>query len=76
MFPSIKLHQENWIELCYFQNSCHTNFDNHMIELEDVKYNWPEAWKEIVRKTIILYPVMAKDEKNKVPEILLNEIKK
>lgn len=74
MFPSIALHPENRIELCFFGNSCHTNFDNHIITFEDVKNNFPEAWKEIIRKTSILYPAMTEKEKNKVPQILLNEI--
>lgn len=75
MFPSIALHPENRIELCFFGNSCHTNFDTHMITFEDIKYQNPEAWNVIVEKTKILYPCMTTKEKNKVPEILLNEIK-
>lgn len=74
-YPSIKLHPENRIELCFFGNACHTNFDTHMITFEDIKYQTPEAWKVIVEKTKILYPCMTEKEKNKVPEILLNEIK-
>ena len=74
-YPSIKLHPENRIELCFFGNSCHTNFDQHMITFEDIKYQNPEAWKVIVEKTKILYPCMTQKEKNKVPEILINEIK-
>lgn len=75
MFPSIATHPENMVELCFFGNSCHTNFDNNIIAFEDIKYQHPEVWKEIIRKVVILYPVMTKQEKNKVPEILLNEIK-
>lgn len=75
-YPSIKLRPENSIELCFFDNSCHTNFDTAMITFEDIKYQNPEAWKVIVEKTKILYPCMTEKEKNKVPNILLNEIKK
>lgn len=74
MFPSIALHPENCLELCFFGNSCHTNFDAHMIELEDVKYNFPQAWEIIIRKAKILYYCMTKEEKARVPEILLTEI--
>lgn len=74
MFPFIALHPENRIELCFFGNSCHTNFDNHMIELEDIKYNWPKAWEVIGEKTKILYHCMTEKEKNKVPDILLQAI--
>ncbi len=75
MFPSIATHPENYIELCFYDNSCHANFDNNVIELEDVKYQHPEAWFGIVKKFLILYPVMTKEEKNRVPEILLSELK-
>lgn len=75
MFPSIALHPENRIELCFFGNSCHTNFDNKMIELEDIKFKRPLAWEVIIEKSKILYPLMTSNEKNKVPEIILQEIK-
>lgn len=75
MFPSIKLHPENSIELCFYGNSHHTNFDNNMLELSTIKTEYPEAWFEILRKTSILVPCMTQQEKNKVPEILLNAIK-
>lgn len=74
-FPSIKLHPENRIELCYYDNSCHDNFDHHIITFEDIKKEFPRAWEEIVRKTLILYPLMTTEEQNRVPEILINEIK-
>lgn len=74
-FPSIALHPENSIELCYYGKSHHTNFDNHMIELYTIKEQYPDAWLEILRKTSILYPVMTEAEKNKVPEILLTALK-
>lgn len=74
-FPSIKLHPENRIELCYYENCCHTNFDQNVITFEDIKNEYPKAWLEIVRKTSILYQVMTEEEKNKVPQILIAAIK-
>lgn len=74
MFPSIALHPENSIELCFFYNSCHTNFDNGIITFEDIKNEYPVAWKEIIRKAKILYPLMTKSEQPKVPEIILQEL--
>ncbi len=76
MFPSIKLHPENSIELCFYGNSCHANFDNGMIELSTIKEQLNLAWKEILRKVIILYPLMTKEEQGKVPEIFIKEINK
>lgn len=75
LFPSIKLRPENCIELCYYENSCHKNFDDHMITFEMIKSEYPSAWKIICEKTKILYPFMTMQEKNRVPEIILNEIK-
>ncbi len=75
MFQSIRLHPENSIELCFYGNSCHTNFDSGMIELSTIEWKYPMAWFEIVRKTSILVPCMTQEEKNKVPKILLTAIK-
>lgn len=73
-FRSIALHPANRIELCFFGNSCHTNFDTNIITFEDIKYTMPKAWEIIIEKSKILYPVMTKEEQNKVPQIILNEI--
>ena len=71
-FPSIKWHEENWIELCFYGNSCHTNFDNRILTFEDLKHT--QAWDVIVRKFKILYPLMTTNEQGKVPAILMNEL--
>src|SRR5690348_2912633 len=34
MFPNIACHPDNWIELCHYSNSCHSNFDNGIITWE------------------------------------------
>jgi len=72
IFKSIKWHEENWIELCFFGNSCHTNFDHCMLTFEDLKLT--QAWPEIVRKFKILYPLMNSAEQGRVPEILKKEL--
>lgn len=69
-FPSIRHHPENGIELCYYGKSCHTNFDTHMISMDFIRDNYPQAWKVIIEKAKILYPVMTKEEKNRVVEII------
>jgi hypothetical protein len=74
MFPSVAKHKDNWIELCYFQNSCHSNHDNSMITLEDVKNTMPKAWEVIVTKFKKIYPSIAENEKKNIPQILLNEL--
>jgi len=73
-FESIKWNEENWIELCFYGCSCHTNFDNKILALEDLQVT--PAWPEIVRKTRILYPLMTNSEQGRVPDILIQEIEK
>jgi len=65
-FPSVKTHPENWIELCFWgQNSCHTNFDNGILDLTEMS-----NWNEIIVKFQKLYPLLTAKEKGRVPEIL------
>lgn len=74
LFPSIKWHPDNWIELCFYGNSCHTNFDNAMIPFEELKNKI--VWFEIIRKTKILYPLLTNQEQGRVPQILIDEVSK
>lgn len=71
-FKSIKWHPEASIELCFYGKSCHTNFDNNILTLEDLQVT--KAWPEIVRKFKILYPLMSNQEQGRLPDILLNEL--
>jgi hypothetical protein len=73
-FPSIATNENNWIELCFFGKSCHTNFDNGILTFETIKRDYPQAWKQIVKKAAILYPLMTNAEKGRVPKILVDEI--
>lgn len=75
MFPSIALHPENFLELCFYAPSHHTLFDTLMLTFADIKEKYPTAWKEILRKATILYPLMTAEEQGRVPDFLLNEIK-
>lgn len=71
-FPSVATHEDNWIELCYYGNSCHTNFDNAMITLEQLK-DTPQ-WEVIVRKFKKVYPFIAEKEKRNIHYLLLQEL--
>ena len=66
MFPSVATHPDNWIELC---GDCHTNLDQCMIDLTDLA-----CWDEVVVKFQKIYPHIAKDEKHRIPNILLQYI--
>lgn len=68
MFPSVKYHPMNFLELCY---PCHQNFDNF--------WNWDEkeklkCWPEIVEKFVSIYPDIAKEEVRLLPDNLLKHI--
>ena len=70
LFPSVKSHPLNWIELCFYGNSCHTNFDNYMIEVEELK-----CFPEVIEKFIQIFPNIEEKEKRRIPEILLKFVK-
>jgi len=70
-FPSIATHPLNFVELCFYGNSCHTNFDNYYIEIDQLK-----CFEEIVAKFTIMYPFISDAEKRKIPDILLQELTK
>jgi hypothetical protein len=60
LFKSIMYHPLNWIELCFWNNSCHSNFDNGGID------GWPhlKCWNEIRRRFFILEACMSPQEKS------------
>ena len=69
-FKSIATHPDNWIELCFYNNSCHTNFDNHMIDIMDLN-----CFDEVIQKFARMYPYIAPQEKKRIPFILLEYLK-
>lgn len=75
-FPSVKTHPENSLELCFYGNSCHTNFDNHMIELSDIKETIPKAWEVIISKFLKIYPSISIEERKNIPDILMKYVPK
>lgn len=71
MFPEVATDKNNWIELCFFSNSCHTNFDNKILTLGDIKENNPAAFEEIKRKAQLVIPNINKNNLYKIPKELL-----
>lgn len=68
-FKSVATHPDNNIELCFYGNSCHTNFDNHMIDLIDLN-----CFDEVVTKFVRMYPSIAQEEKRRIPNIFLQYV--
>lgn len=65
-FPSIATHMENYLELCYYSPSCHKNMDDKTLPLTQLN-----CFDEVIRKFCILYPLMTREEKRRVPNFLL-----
>lgn len=65
LFPSVETHPLNWIELCHFGNSCHTNLDNYFIDLTDLN-----CWDTVVERFVAIYPSIDKAERKNIPETL------
>lgn len=68
-FHSVATHEYNFIELCSFGNNCHGNMDSKMLDLTEMN-----CWDEIVTKFCIIYPSIAKEEKRRIPSILMQYI--
>jgi hypothetical protein len=65
-FPSVAAHPDNWIELCFYGNSCHTNFDNNILDITELN-----CFDEVIEKFNRIYPSIAKQERKRIPEALL-----
>lgn len=68
-FGSVKTNVFNFVELCYFGNSCHANFDNNGYEYAREKM--PLLWKIIIQRFKIMYPHIR--ERSKIPDALIQE---
>lgn len=69
-FKSVATHPDNWIELCHFGNSCHSQMDNKMLDLIDMN-----CFDTIIQKFAKMYPFIAQEEKRRIPPILIEYLK-
>lgn len=69
-FKSVATNENNWLELCFYGNSCHTNYDNKMLDLIEMN-----CFDTIIQKFTKMYPHIAKDELRRVPPILIEYLK-
>lgn len=65
-FKSVATHPDNYLELCFYGNSCHTNFDNKMIDIIDL-----HCFDQVIQKFTRIYPHIAAEEKRRIPPILI-----
>lgn len=69
-FLSVSTHPDNFIELCFYGESCHTNMDAKTLDLIDMN-----CFDEIVEKVTQMYPHIAPEERRRIPAILREYIK-
>jgi hypothetical protein len=65
LFKSIATHPLNYLELCFWNNSCHTNFDNHTLDFMELN-----CFDEAIEKFIAMYPDIAPHERKHIPDVL------
>lgn len=65
-FPSIMTHPANCLELCYWNNSCHTNYDNKILLVTQMN-----CFDIIIERFQEIYPFIAPNERARIPEIFL-----
>jgi hypothetical protein len=61
IFKSIATHPDNIIELCFWGESCHTNFDNGSISWEFIKDS--KEWLQIKEQLITILPMVSQEER-------------
>ncbi len=73
MFPSVATHPSNWLEVCFYGNSCHTNIHNKTITWELLYDSREWIYIEIKLKSIL--PFLDKTEYSRLPDIIQKHFK-
>lgn len=66
LFISVKTHPKNWIELCFWNKSHHTNFDNKTLDIMELN-----CFDEVIEKFVAMYPDIDPKERKYIPDVLL-----
>jgi hypothetical protein len=70
LFKSVKAHPLNWIELCFWDKSCHTNYDNKTLDIVELN-----CFDQVIERFIAIYPDIATKERKYIPDVLLQYVK-
>lgn len=70
LFKSIATHPLNWIELCFWKNNCHGNFDNNILDITELN-----CYDLVIERFIAMYPDIAPKERKYIPYSLLQYVK-
>lgn len=73
MFPSVATHPDNFLEVCFWGNACHSNLHNGTITM-DLLHDSKE-WHIIATKFKKIYPFILETEKKNIHHLLLKELK-
>lgn len=65
LFPSVATHPLNWIELCFWENNCHGNLDNHTLDLIELN-----CFDTVIERFVAMYPEIGKKERRNIPDVL------
>ena len=68
-FDSVKTHPLNFVELCFWDKNCHGNWDNKILDMTDLN-----CFDEVIQKFVAMYPFIAKEERRRIPQVLMNYI--
>lgn len=69
IFKSVATHPLNYIELCFFNNSCHTNFDNKTLDIMDLN-----CFDTVIKRFVSIYPDIIPKERRYIPDVLLQYV--
>lgn len=69
IFKSVATHPLNYIELCFWGNSCHTNFDNKTLDIMDL-----HCFDTVIKRFVVMYPDIAPKERKYIPDVLLQYV--
>jgi len=70
LFKSVATHPLNWVELCFWENNCHGNYDNYAIDVIEMN-----CYDLIIERFIVIYPDIDPKERKYIPSTLLQYVK-
>lgn len=72
LFPSVSTHPDNWLEVCFYGNSCHTNIHSKKITWELLLDS--KEGEIIIEKFKKILPYIAQNEIKNIPQILIDQL--
>ena len=69
-FKSVATHPLNWIELCFWNNNCHAQFDDFKLDITELN-----CYDLVIERFIAMYPSIAPKERRYIPNALLQYVK-